>query len=39
MPDMDESMKQIRQNGGEMTPEMQQQLQNMMKQLQQQHPQ
>lgn len=36
MPDMDELMKQIQQSGGEMTPEMQQQLQDMMKQLQQQ---
>jgi hypothetical protein len=35
LPDMNEMMKQIQQNGGEMTPEMQQQMQDMMKQLQQ----
>jgi hypothetical protein len=39
MPDMNEIMKQIQQSGGEITPEMQQQLQQMMEQFQKQQPQ
>jgi len=35
MPDMNQMMEQIEQNGGQMTPEMQQQMQKMMEQMQQ----